>query len=104
MFSSGVCDYTQLGVGQQAPVSLQTRALLARALAVGGDALLADEPVAALDPYHQLEVMEILRRRADTGRTVIVVLHDLAWLHVCTIDWYCFSLAESWPKDRPTTS
>jgi iron complex transport system ATP-binding protein len=54
------------------------RTLLARALAVGGDALLADEPVAALDPCHQLEVMAILRQRADAGGTVAVVLHDLA--------------------------
>ncbi|MGH6609442.1 MAG: ABC transporter ATP-binding protein [Burkholderiaceae bacterium] len=53
------------------------RALLARALAVGGGALLADEPVAELDPYHQLQVMEILRARADRGQTVIVVLHEL---------------------------
>ena len=53
------------------------RALLARALAVGGSALLADEPVAELDPYHQLQVMEILRKRADAGQTVIVVLHEL---------------------------
>lgn len=53
------------------------RALLARALAVRGAALLADEPVAELDPYHQLQVMEILRTRADTGQTVIVVLHEI---------------------------
>lgn len=53
------------------------RALLARALAVGGAALLTDEPVAALDPYHQLQVMEILRARADAGQTVIVVLHEI---------------------------
>ena len=54
------------------------RALLARALAVEGDALLADEPVAALDPCHQLEVMSLLRRHADAGKPVVVVLHDLA--------------------------
>ncbi|MDQ3187356.1 MAG: ABC transporter ATP-binding protein [Pseudomonadota bacterium] len=53
------------------------RALLARALAVDGAALLADEPVAELDPYHQLQVMEILRKRADSGQTVIVVLHEI---------------------------
>lgn len=53
------------------------RALLARALAVGGAVLLADEPVAALDPYHQLQVMEILHARAGTGQTVIVVLHEI---------------------------
>lgn len=53
------------------------RALLARALAVDGAALLADEPVAELDPYHQLQVMEILRARANSGQTVIVVLHEI---------------------------
>ena len=53
------------------------RALLARALAVDGEALLADEPVAELDPYHQLQVMEILRARADSGQTVVVVLHEI---------------------------
>ena len=53
------------------------RVLMARALAVGGKALLADEPVAALDPYHQLQVMEILRSRADQGTSVIVVLHEV---------------------------
>jgi len=39
--------------------------------------LLADEPVAELDPYHQLQVMDILRTRADAGETVIVVLHEI---------------------------
>ncbi len=38
------------------------RVLLARALAVEAPVLLADEPIAALDPYHQLHVMETLCR------------------------------------------
>jgi iron complex transport system ATP-binding protein len=54
------------------------RILLARALAVDARVLLADEPIAALDPLHQLQVMELLRAIAGTGRAVIVVLHDLA--------------------------
>jgi iron complex transport system ATP-binding protein len=54
------------------------RVLLARALAVDADVLLADEPIAALDPLHQLQVMELLRAIAGRGRSVIVVLHDLA--------------------------
>ncbi len=53
------------------------RVLLARALAVGAPLLLADEPIAALDPFHQLQVMEILRARADAGTGVLAVLHDL---------------------------
>ena len=53
------------------------RVLLARAFAVEADGLLADEPVAALDPYHQLQVMELLRARARRGAAVIAALHDL---------------------------
>lgn len=52
--------------------------LLARALAVEAPVLLADEPIASLDPAHQLAVMERLRARAKAGDAVLVVLHDLS--------------------------
>lgn len=58
--------------------------LLARALAVEPKILLADEPVAALDLSHQLEVMDLLRRHCDKGGAAIVVLHDLRLaVHYC---------------------
>ena len=57
----------------------RTRILLARALAVEAPLLLADEPIAALDPYHQLHVMEILQARARSGGGVLAVVHDLAF-------------------------
>jgi iron complex transport system ATP-binding protein len=53
------------------------RVLLARALAVEAEMLLADEPVAALDPLHQLRIMQLLRATAQKGAGVVVVLHDL---------------------------
>ncbi len=62
---------TSLSGGERALV------LLARALAVDAALLLADEPTAALDPYHQLLVMELFRKLAAGGRTVCVALHDL---------------------------
>lgn len=55
----------------------QARVLLARALAAEPDILLVDEPVSALDPAHQLEVMSLLRSYCDQGGAVVVVLHDL---------------------------
>lgn len=55
----------------------QARVHLARALAAGAPALLADEPAAALDPRHQYEAMAVLRQEADAGRGVLVALHDL---------------------------
>lgn len=56
----------------------RTRILLARALAVEAPLLLVDEPIAALDPYHQLHVMEILRERTRSGVGVLAIIHDLA--------------------------
>lgn len=56
----------------------RARVLLARALAVEAPVLLADEPVAGLDPYHQLAVMELLRAAAAKGTAVALVGHDLS--------------------------
>ncbi len=57
----------------------RARVLLARVLATEADVLLADEPVAALDPAYQLAVMDCLADEArQRGRTVLIVLHDLA--------------------------
>lgn len=64
-------DVTTLSGGEQA------RVFLARALAVCSKVLLADEPVAGLDPAHQLGVMELLKRKAGAGMGIICVLHDL---------------------------
>ena len=54
------------------------RLMLARALATGAGALLADEPVASLDPARQIEALGLLRSEAARGVVVAVVLHDLA--------------------------
>ncbi len=55
----------------------RARVLLARALAAGADALLADEPIAGLDPDAQLLVLDRLQARARAGQAVLVSLHDL---------------------------
>jgi iron complex transport system ATP-binding protein len=51
--------------------------LLARALATGAKVMLFDEPTAALDVAHALSLLEMLRRLADHGACVLVVLHHL---------------------------
>ena len=54
------------------------RVHLARTLAAQTPVLLADEPVNALDPKHQLQIMSLLRQYAASGNSVLVVMHDLA--------------------------
>jgi iron complex transport system ATP-binding protein len=53
------------------------RVLMARALAGQPEWLLADEPLTGLDPGHQFDACDILRRTAGEGRGVVVTLHDL---------------------------
>lgn len=55
----------------------RSRVALARVLAVEAPVILADEPIASLDPRHQIDVMKTLRAAADGGVLVIVVTHDL---------------------------
>lgn len=54
------------------------RALLAQALCQRADALLLDEPTAALDPAHAIALFRaLLSARRDRGQTALVVTHDL---------------------------
>lgn len=62
---------TELSGGEQA------RVLLARVLAQETPLILADEPIAGLDPAHQIATMETFRDLAAEGRAVLVALHDL---------------------------
>ncbi|TPG38622.1 ABC transporter ATP-binding protein [Sphingomonas koreensis] len=55
----------------------RARVLLARVLAGDPAWLLADEPLASLDPAHQIDILDRLRGRAAGGTGVVIVLHDL---------------------------
>tara|TARA_R110002096_G_scaffold65006_1_gene158225 strand:+ start:6049 stop:6822 length:774 start_codon:yes stop_codon:yes gene_type:complete len=54
------------------------RVHFARAMAAKTPLLVADEPVAALDPRHQLRIADLIRRYVDNGGGALVVLHDVA--------------------------
>jgi iron complex transport system ATP-binding protein len=64
-------DATSLSGGEH------MRMMLARLLAGEPRYMLVDEATAALDPYHQLLVMELLREAAVKGAGIVAVLHDL---------------------------
>jgi iron complex transport system ATP-binding protein len=53
------------------------RAMLARALVGDPEVLIADEPLAGLDPRHAIAGIARLRGIADEGRIVIASIHDL---------------------------
>jgi iron complex transport system ATP-binding protein len=55
----------------------QARVLIARALAQETPLILADEPIAGLDPAAQIAAAEVFRSLADKGRGVVAALHDL---------------------------
>jgi iron complex transport system ATP-binding protein len=57
------------------------RVLLARALATEAPLQLWDEPLAALDARHALEVLVLADELKRAGRTVVLSLHDLRVAH-----------------------
>lgn len=54
------------------------RVHFARALAADTPLLIADEPIAALDPRHQFGIMDIIAAYVSNGNGALVVLHDIA--------------------------
>lgn len=62
---------TQLSGGEQA------RVLIARAIAQETPILMADEPIAGLDPASQLATMDVFSKLAAAGQTVVASIHDL---------------------------
>jgi len=54
------------------------RAIIARAICQQPEIILLDEPTTALDPAHQLKVMDLMEKfRQEQGITIIMVSHDL---------------------------
>jgi polar amino acid transport system ATP-binding protein len=57
----------------------QQRVAIARALSMDPDMMLFDEPTSALDPELVGEVLEVMRRLADEGMTMMVVTHEMGF-------------------------
>jgi polar amino acid transport system ATP-binding protein len=55
----------------------QQRVAIARALAMEPEALLLDEPTSALDPQRVATLVELLKRLAGDGLTMVIVTHDI---------------------------
>lgn len=57
----------------------QQRAAIARALAMEPEVMLFDEPTSALDPELVGEVLQVMRKLAEEGRTMVVVTHEMGF-------------------------
>lgn len=57
----------------------QQRVAIARALAMEPEVMLFDEPTSALDPETIGEVLNVMKRLADDGMTMIVVTHEMSF-------------------------
>jgi iron complex transport system ATP-binding protein len=69
-------DWRERSVGQLSGGERQ-RVLLARAMAVQAQVMLMDEPLANLDPPHQVDWLEQVRCLTSQNTTVISVLHEV---------------------------
>ncbi|MGE7665239.1 amino acid ABC transporter ATP-binding protein [Ureibacillus composti] len=64
---------SQLSGGQQQRISI------ARALALEPEIILFDEPTSALDPELVGEVLQVIRKIADEGVTMVIVTHEMSF-------------------------
>ena len=73
------CDLERLAARSTATLSggELARVHCARAFAAEAPLLIADEPVAELDPYHQFRVMDLIGDFVGQGGGALVVLHDV---------------------------
>ena len=57
----------------------QQRVAIARALAMNPDIMLFDEPTSALDPEMVGDVLQVMKKLAQQGMTMIVVTHEMGF-------------------------
>ena len=76
----------RVGLGDRAdayPIQLsggqKQRVAIVRALAMEPDVMLFDEPTSALDPEMVGEVLDVMKKLAQTGMTMVVVTHEMGF-------------------------
>lgn len=88
---------SNLSYGQQRQIEI------ARALATDPELLLLDEPAAGMNPQETKEITELIRRIRDTGKTILLIEHDMKMVmgtadRVAVLD-QGVKIAEGTPKE-----
>jgi branched-chain amino acid transport system ATP-binding protein len=81
----------------------QRRLEIARALATDPKLLLLDEPAAGMNPAEKRSLQELIRRIRDSGRTVLLIEHDMGLVmdisdHIVVLD-FGQKIAEGPPRE-----
>ncbi|MER5643549.1 ABC transporter ATP-binding protein [Streptosporangium sp. NPDC002524] len=90
-------------VAKNLPYGDQRRLEIARALATNPKLLLLDEPAAGMNPNEKVELQGLIRRIRDSGRTVLLIEHDMSLVmgisdRVAVVD-FGQKIAEGLPAD-----
>lgn len=85
------------------PYGDQRRLEIARALATEPKLLLLDEPAAGMNPAEKRSLQELIRRIRDSGRTVVLIEHDMGLVmdisdHITVLD-FGQKIAEGLPRE-----
>ncbi len=72
----GLTDYAR-GMAGSLPYGAQRRLEIARALATDPLLILLDEPTAGMNPQETAEVMQLISRLKELGKTVLLIEHDM---------------------------
>lgn len=99
-----------MGIGDLAQRRLVTlsggqrqKAYLAMLLAQDTPVVLMDEPTTYLDVAHQMQMIRHARFLADNGKTVVLVLHDLAMALKCADQLVVMQDGRIWTRGEPET-
>jgi branched-chain amino acid transport system ATP-binding protein len=90
-------------VAKNLPYGDQRRLEIARALATDPKLLLLDEPAAGMNPAEKRSLQDLIRRIRDTGRTVLLIEHDMGLVmdisdHITVLD-FGQKIAEGLPRE-----
>lgn len=65
--------------------------------------MLFDEPTSALDPELVGEVLDVIKKLARSGTTLVVVTHEIGFARKWRTRWYLWSTVKLWSRAAATT-